>query len=750
MPSRLDPAVIQAVFAEDGPLARLLPGYRPRRAQIEMALQVARCLETDAGRLVVEAGTGTGKSLAYLVPALLWGRRTVVATGTRALQDQLVDKDAPIARQAVAAVRPELDVGPVLRVKGRTNYLCVLRFENLARQGRLALADAGDAHFAQLSRFAATTQTGDRAELDLPEHLPIWSELDAGKDSCLGQSCPRYDDCWLVKARRQAEQASVVVVNHHLLCADQRLRLESGGFDDGEGGFGVLPTMNALIIDEAHALADVATEHFGVSVSSDDLVRLTVDVQRVASALGPSERQALLTSARDVLHGAGLLWAEIATPGGSAQPEVTTRSREALVTDAAFMERAVFVPTPEVGTLAEGVGDALKTLSTSLDAARAVEDANPGIEAAMQRAVLNGLVERSGRLRAQLSYLVGPAAEDRASVCFVEKGPRSTALATAPIDVRGSLSSTLFANATPVVLTSATLAVGDDLDPFLHKVGLVGAAPGAVNDEDTVADDDDDHDDHDNDDHRQHDDTAKTAEATPPQTHKAVYPSPFDHAGRAALYAPTSMPEPDDPAYSARFDAEVRFLLTLSQGGALVLFTSRKAMDEAARRLRPHLDDVGIPLLKQGERPKATLLEELRREGRAALFATSSFWEGVDVVGAALRLVIIDRLPFKVPSDPLVRARAEHARSQGYDPFLDLALPEAALTLKQGAGRLLRSVDDAGIVAVLDGRLRRRRYGATFLRALPPMTRVGSQTTVTQFWVRAVEPALGLAPENQN
>lgn len=744
MPSRLDPAVIQAVFAEDGPLARLLPGYRPRRAQIDMALQVARCLETDAGRLVVEAGTGTGKSLAYLVPALVWGRRTVVATGTRALQDQLVDKDAPIARQAVAAVRPELDVGPVLRVKGRTNYLCVLRFENVARQGRLALADVGDAHFAQLARFAATTQTGDRAELDLPEHVPIWSEVDAGKDSCLGQSCPRYDDCWLVKARRRAEQASVVVVNHHLLCADQRLRLESGGFDDGEGGFGVLPTANALIIDEAHALADVATDHFGVSVSSDDVARLVSDVQRAATAAGPTERQALLTAARDVQHGAGALWTEIATPGSTAQAEVASRGRESFVADATFVERTVFVPTPEVQALAETTGDALKALSTSLDAARAVEDANPGIEAAMQRAVLNGLVERSGRLRAQLSYLVGPAAQDRASVCFVEKGPRITALATAPIDVRSSLSSTLFANATPVVLTSATLAIGDDLDPFLHKIGLAGAAPVAPRDDDSDDVDAIDHDDHDD-----HEEQEQEDEATPP-THKAVYPSPFDHAGRAALYAPTSMPEPDDPAYSARFDAEVRFLLSLSQGGALVLFTSRKAMDDAARRLRPHLDELGIPLLKQGERPKAVLLDELRREGRAALFATSSFWEGVDVVGAALRVVIIDRLPFKVPSDPLVRARAEHARSQGHDPFMDLALPEAALTLKQGAGRLLRSVDDAGIVAVLDGRLRRRRYGATFLRALPPMTRVGSQTTVTQFWVRAVEPALGLAPENQN
>lgn len=741
MPQRVDPNLIEAVFAADGPLATLLPGYKPRRAQVDMALQVARCLDTPAGRLVVEAGTGTGKSLAYLVPALLSGRRVVVATGTRALQDQLVDKDAPIARAAVEAVVKDGAPRPVLRLKGRTNYLCVLRFENLARQGTLGLGDGGDDVLVQITRFAAQTTTGDRAELDLPDHLPIWGDLDAGKDHCLGQSCPRYDDCWLVKARRQAEQAAVIVVNHHLLCADQRLRLESGGFDEGEGGVGVLPAMDALVVDEAHALPDVATDHFGVSISSEDLFRLAADVNRVADACGAAERQRLLYTARDVDVCGRDFFGAIAAPGADAPRDSRPPRRVdgVVFADASFSERAAFLPTDESRSLGEAACDALKVLGDALDAARATFEVDAGVEAQMQRAALNGLRERAGRVRAQLSYLSGPAADDRSSVCFVDKGPRSTSLVTAPIDVRAPLSGTVFAGATPVILTSATLAIGDDVGPFIHKIGL-DVEPVAVHDdkeeegdapEEVIADGGDD-----------------VLAVAPVMT--GIYPSPFDHAGRAALYAPTSMPEPDQPGYSARFDAEVLFLLELSGGGALVLFTSRRAMDDAARRLRPALETLGIPLLKQGERPKAALLDELRQQGKAALFATSSFWEGVDVVGGALRVVVIDRLPFRVPSDPLVRARAEHARSLGKDPFKDIAVPEAALALKQGAGRLLRSVDDAGVVAILDGRLRGRRYGGTFLKALPPMTRLGSQKTVTQFWVRHVEPVLGLGPERLN
>ena len=582
----------------------------------------------------------------------------------------------------------------------------------------------------QLRRFANTTRTGDRAEITgLPDNFPLWAELDANKDHCLGTSCPRYDDCFLVLTRRAAEQAAVIVVNHHLLCADQRLRLESGAFDsEGDGqGFGVLPVMDALIVDEAHALADVATDHFGVSLSSEDIVRFVADVRRHADSCGTAERLQLIDAMRDVEGAGAAFFAAIGTGvvkarSGSGLPEPS------------FSERAVFVPTDDTTRLGAVAAEALNDSGDVIDAARASFD-DDGVESAMVKATFAGLKERSARVRAQLMYLAGPASSDRRSVCFVDKGPRTTTLVTAPIDVRAPLSATIFAAESPVVLTSATLAIGKDVSAFVQAVGL-----DASGDEGADVADDADNDVHDDSDET-NDDDAGTAVTVM----TAVFPSPFDHARRAALYAPTSMPEPDQPGYAERFDDEALFLAGLSGGGALFLFTSHRAMEDAARRLRPGLSALGVSVLKQGDKPKGALLEDLRNGSVGALFATASFWEGVDVMGAALRLVVIDRLPFRVPSDPLVRARADHARSLGKDPFKDLALPEAALSLKQGAGRLLRSVDDAGVVAILDGRLRGRRYGSVFLAALPPMTRLGSKKTIAQFWVRQVEPVLGLS-----
>lgn len=727
MPRRVAPEEIEAVFAEDGPLATLMPGYIPRRSQIDMALAVARTLDTPRGRLAVEAGTGTGKSLAYLVPALLSERRVVVATGTKALQDQLVDKDAPIAVAAVSALRGDDVTQTVLRMKGRNNYLCRLRWESFDRQSAF---DFGNDTLVQIKRFAETTTTGDRAELvGLPDSFSLWADLDANRDTCLGQACPRYDDCYVVTLRRQAESAAVIVVNHHLLCADQRLRLESGGFDDGDNaGFGVLPVMDALIVDEAHSLPDVATDHFGLSVSTDEVGKLLIDVRRAADSCGGSERASLMDAVDEVRAAAEAFFLAAANTGRREGARDSLRPGEPV-----RGERLNLVGSDDLRRLGEGAHDAIETLGDVIDEARTTF-MDDGVEATMVKATLTGLKERSSRLRATITYLSGPAATDKQYVCFVDKSARGVALTAAPIDVRAPLSGTMFAGDAPVVLTSATLAVGDDVEPYLYSVGLLGEDP-----HDKTANND------------LHDDAIDASiddddDAGDADVAKAIFPSPFDHPKRAALYAPVDMPEPDQPTWAQQYDAEVVFLLTMSKGGALLLFTSHRAMDEAVNRLRPALDELGIPILKQGERPKGVLLDELRRLGNAALFATSSFWEGVDVGGAALRLVIIDRLPFRVPSDPLVRARAEHARSLGRDPFADLAVPEAALMLKQGAGRLLRTVNDAGVVAVLDGRLRRRRYGATFLSALPPMTRVGARKSVVQFWIRFVEPALGLPP----
>jgi len=720
---------IEAVFAAEGPLAKLLPGYQPRRQQIDMALQVARILHTRRGRLVVEAGTGTGKSFAYLVPALLSEGRVVVATGTRALQDQLVDKDAPIALAAVAALRGERKLTQtIMRMKGRTNYLCKLRFERFTRQGTFGAAGFSDDVLVQITRFAQQTKTGDRAELtQLPDHLPIWAEFDADKDHCLFQQCPVYESCHVVEMRRQAQVASVVVVNHHLLCADQRIRLDSGGFDDGGDRGGVLPTFDALIVDEAHSLADVATDYFGMDTGTEVLARLVGDVRRSADACSGDDRASLMDGADDVDTTATHLFLAI---GGGVVRAGKGRA-----------ERILFKPSAEVIELSAACHEALKHLSIALDVAanRPLGDIDDPVDAeeAMHTALLASLMRRSERTRAELSFLTGAAAGDPRYVLFVDVGGRHTNITAAPIDVASPLSGTLFAGDAPVILTSATLAVGTDVQPFLFQVGLaVDDAPAAADGDNEVgasSSDEGDSGDEDEEDG-----------AGADVLDVGIYPSPFAHKERAALYAPADMPEPNDSGYVKKFDDEVVFLVALARGGALLLFTSHRAMEEAFVRLAPAFQELQVPMLKQGERPKGVLLDELRSHGRAALFATSSFWEGVDVRGAALRLVIIDRLPFRVPSDPLVRARGEHARSRGKDPFHDVALQEAALALKQGAGRLLRTVDDAGVVAVLDGRLRKRSYGSVFLNALPPMTRVGSRKGLAQFWLRFVEPMLGL------
>ena len=768
MPPRLDPqrlaAHIEAVFAAEGPLARLLPGYQPRRAQIDMALMVAENLLQPRGRLAIDAGTGTGKSLAYLVPSLLTGMRVIIATGTKALQDQLVDKDAPVAVAAVTEIlEGERILGAVLRMKGRNNYLCKLRFESYSRQQGFAFDDT----LVQLTTFAENTKTGDRAELvGLPDNLPLWRDLDADRDHCLGTSCPKYEECHVVRMRRSAEEAAIIVVNHHLLCADFRLRMEAG---DGDDFARVLPRADALIIDEAHSLPDVATDHFGLSLSSEDIVRLMGDARRLGDECSGDVRADVM-DACDELDGASKAFFRHAM--AARDPGDLPRRGGARPSDANRSERGRYVASDEGKALAAAVGEILAKLGDTLEQGRTEVDGDE-VEGTMQRAALDGLRERVGRIRAELSYLAGQASADDRFVCFVDSGPRSTTLTAAPIDVSGPLSGSVFEADHPVLMTSATLAVGDDLSAFLKAVGLMGrpedegkadapapASPrravprrdddteidGAVDEdarEDTDAEGDTDAEDVDAEEVDGEDADGEVAGKVPaPSVRTAVFLSPFDHAHRAALYVPSTMPEPDNAGWAKAFDEEALALLELSQGGALLLFTSHRGLDDAVNRLRPALEALNIPLLRQGDRPKGVLLEELRQSGRAALFATASFWEGVDVRGAALRLVIIDRLPFRVPSDPLVRARAESVRTAGRDPFQEISVPEAALTLKQGAGRLLRSVDDAGVVAVLDGRIRRRGYGATFLAALPPMTRVGARKTLVQFWERFVVPAL--------
>lgn len=690
-------AALDAFFAEGGPLAKRLPGYRPRSAQIEMAHLVGECLMTEKGRLAVEAGTGTGKSLAYLAAALLADKRVAVTTGTKALQDQLYTKDVPLALACVAdllgsggsggsAASSETD--PAVLMKGRQNYLCKLRYERFQMQPTFAFAAEAQA-FVQITRWAAATSTGDRAELStLPEPYTTWNDLDAGAETCIGMKCGHYEQCFVVRMRRRAEGARLVVCNHHLLCADLRVRLESrqSGEPGGMGFAKVIPDVDAWLVDEAHALPDVASDWFGVQVSSHALKRLFADVRKHADGLGGDERAAVLDAMIAAEEHSERLLAQVQVQGKERErvrlslPATTTALREESVTSLS-----------ELSKLLENLPD---------ESLAGVPDG------AMRTAERMNLLGRVDTAASEIDFALGKAADDPAYVVVAEPTRKGALVTAAPVDVAAALEGTLFGLAQPVVLTSATLAVARDVTPYLERVGV--PVEGTV---------------------------------------QRVLPSPFDYARRAALYCPTNMPEPTSPAYAERFLEEARFLLETTRGGALFLFTSTAAMEEGYEALLPVARRLGVPAFKQGDMQKNKLLDELRAhadETGALLCATRSFWEGVDVRGRALRLVVVDRLPFEVPTDPLRKARAELCRSRGGDPFLDQSLPEAALALKQGAGRLLRDVDDAGIVAVLDGRLRTKRYGRVFLETLPPLTKIGGRPALLEFWSRFVRPSLGL------
>lgn len=692
---------VERFLDEGGPIARLLPGYAPRPAQIDMAVEVARALE-EGSHLVVEAGTGTGKSLAYLAAALLSNKQVIVATGTKALQDQLMEKDLPVVLEALFEHNGRKRRAAL--VKGRQNYLCKVRYERFAAEPRFVFYEDKGAYPA-LEAWAKVTTTGDRAEIDgFPDAWATWQDLDAGSETCVGQRCPRYQDCFVTEMRRRAAEADLIVVNHHLLCADQRIRLEGlpapseeGPDERGAAFASVLPDAHAVIVDEAHALPDVASDYFGVSLSTARLERLTRDLRHYADTLtGPGERLSLLGASEAAERALTALFEELGP--------LATKERVRL--DKGRSPKGLDVST-------KVAREALGSLAQRLDSLVGDDD-DP--EKAMSYRVAEGktLRRRTDQVWEELEFLLGKAREDPSFVAYVEPMKRGLALGAVPIDVAGALSQTLFAGKRPVILTSATLAVAGSTLRFEERVGL---RPPVENEED----------------------------APPSPAH--VLLSPFDHEKQAALYAPQGMPEPDHESYFERFCDETRFLVELSRGGALLLFTSYRALERAWDELRPFCESLGLVALKQGEAPKARLLEALRErsdDDGAVLFATQSFWEGVDVPGRALRLVIIDRLPFRAPTDPVQQARAELYRRRGRDPFEEISLPEAALLLKQGAGRLLRTHEDAGVVAILDGRLRGRRYGRLFLETLPPMTRVGSRRALTSFWRRFVAPVLGL------
>ena len=610
------------VFKPDGLLARHLPGFTHRDAQEEMARCVGDALARSE-HLAVEAGTGIGKTFGYLVPALLSGQRTVISTGTLTLQDQLYGRDLPLLGAAVG--RPVR----VALLKGRGNYLCRHRLETAQRGGP---RDPGLLkQLLPVAAWADTTATGDLNEIAdfSPDHASRpW--LTSTADNCLGSRCGSFDACFVLEARRRAQRAEVVIVNHHLLMADLALK---------EAGCGeLLPGAQAVIVDEAHQLPEIAQQFFGVSVGSRELEGLARDIlaeSRAAGVAGELQRlsERLGRSAAD---------------SGVQSGQVSGRARWSAC-------------PPECQTAVSDWARQLRRLKAALEPARQI---NPGLQRCAERC--QDGIERLDALEST----------DRDGLRWVQFAPRSFTVHWSPLDVGAQLGARIAAHGATWVFTSATLAVGKAFDHFLERVGVTDART-------------------------------------------RVLPSPFDYRHNARLYLPAGLPAPADPDYVAALLAGTWPIVEATGGGAFLLFTSYRALHEA-REWIEHRDPPG-PVLVQGTRPRTELLRRFRQAGDAVLLGTSSFWQGVDVRGPALRLIVIDKLPFASPGDPLVEARLEAIRQEGGDPFSAFQLPQAVLALKQGVGRLIRDFSDRGLVILGDPRLRTRGYGHTFLHSLPPM-----------------------------
>jgi ATP-dependent DNA helicase DinG len=633
-------AEIGAAFDAGGILEQSLPGFRPREGQRCMAEAVARALESRS-ILLVEAGTGTGKTYAYLAPVLDAGLKVVVSTGTKTLQDQLFRRDLPALSGALG--RPIR----IALLKGRANYLC---------RHRLALAleeGPGGREARRLARirdWSVTTTSGEIAEVTgIPEDAPVWGKVTSNADNCLGQECPEFQRCHVVKARREALRADVVVVNHHLLLADLALK---------EEGFGeLLPGADAVVVDEAHQLPEIAARFFAVNVGTRQVLGLVADAR--AEAVNAGAWQPAVVTAVDGLERAARELA--AAFSGAAGPGA----------------RIAWTELPPRMT------DTVGALET---AARAVAEALEEMEGAS--AGLDAVVRRARSVAARLAVVGSGGAGFE--LRWAELGMRSASVHAAPADAGRALAEQINRRDCGWVFTSATLAVGEDFSAYLERLGL---------------------------------EEAETL-------HLA---SPFDFAARTRLYIPADMPAPSEPGYTRRVVEVALPLLEASGGRAFLLFTSHRALQEAARMLRSRAAELGFPVLVQGDEPRARLLASFRQLGNAVLLGTQSFWEGVDVKGPALSVVLIDKLPFAAPDDPLLKARLEAAREAGRQPFRDVQLPQAVLGLKQGIGRLVRDADDAGLAVVCDPRLFGRGYGRVFLASLPPMPIVRREDEAVDF-----------------
>jgi ATP-dependent DNA helicase DinG len=617
---------VAGVFASDGALSRLIPGFSARDAQRDMAVQVAATLE-QGGVLAAEAGTGTGKTLAYLVPLLQAGRPGMVSTGTRHLQEQLFHKDLPVALRATGA-RADCAL-----LKGRANYLCLYRLrQNLESAEVVDRRVAAD--LVVIREWARRTRSGDTAELSqVGEHSGAWRLATSTRDNCLGASCEHYDDCHLFKARRRASEADLLVVNHHLLLSQFVL--------DEQGHGELLPTAHSLVVDEAHQLPELASEFFGTALSSAQLLELCRDVDL-----------ARRTEARDL--------GELSRLCGALEQAVRTLrlGMGAGIRRLAFAE---FADDAKVRAGIEALRDTLQALAQGLELGRE------------RGSALESCAQRAAATQVKLERL--QVAEQGDHLSWIDVRLRGFNWRLSPLDVSDVLGPRLREDYRSVLLTSATLAVAGTLDHFLLRAGLE-------------------------------------------QAQQAIFPSPFDYARQSLLYLPRDLPEPRHPDFTVALHRRIESVLAASHGRAFVLFTSHGALNRARETLAPRLP---FPVLSQGDAPRGELLQRFRALGNAVLLGTYSFWEGVDVRGEALSCVIIDKLPFAPPGDPLLRAQLQRLRDLGGDPFMDYQVPQAALLLKQGVGRLIRDQHDRGVVVVCDCRMSARGYGSRLLASLPPM-----------------------------
>jgi len=643
-------------FSPGGVLSKTHPAYEFRRGQLQMAQAVELAL-AEKRHLIVEAGTGTGKTLAYLLPVIRSGKRVIISTGTKNLQEQLFYKDIPFIEQALFPNgEGKLNV---CYMKGRNNYLCKKKLYDLTDQPVLSGREEIE-HYRAIAAWEKTTHTGDRAELaSLPEASALWHKLDARSDTCLGQKCSAFETCFITEMHRRAMESDIIIVNHHLFFADLAIKQGSEYAPDA----GILPEAGAVIFDEAHELEDIAGSYFGVAVSNLRIEELARDVE--ASLTRNKLLSSAMLGALKSLRERSQLFFSVLPPGEGRF---------------AFENRREFL---------EENGDEFLALQQSLERLGSELQNLPS-----KAEEIFTFSRRARELQVQLGFLM--ESENRNTVFWIERrGPRgggrrsgNVYLQATPIDVAPILKSTLFEQLETAVLTSATLAVSGGFAYMRGRLGLEHAR-------------------------------------------EVVLPSHYDYSRQALLYVPPDLPDPRTPQFSAKAADCVRRLLEITRGRAFVLFTSYAQMNEIYQRL---LGELEFPMLLQGDAPKSALLEEFRLTPHAVLFGTSSFWQGVDVQGEQLSCVIIDRLPFAVPSDPVVAARVKAIDAEGGNAFFDYQVPAAVITLKQGFGRLIRSLHDRGLLTLLDNRILKKAYGRTFVESLPNYRRTTEIREVEEFF----------------